>query len=269
MSILNPSNPAISDGFAFGKTLNLLDNWYFLDPINQRCKSSYSDEGYTIDRWKLTSGTMTVDGDGITLDGTLEQILENGIIGTVAASVLTDAGPAAASYDNTTKTFSITANGEKIIAAKLELASVQTMCHQENGKWVLNDPPPNKALELAKCQRYQFATPLIEGSSYILYGIGYAYSNHVILMLSVPVTLRSPPTISHDGDFTLSNKTAFSNGIPVDRIALGASGIKNGGVGANCVYLDVYPQDPSQLTAGEIYFLGSRYGAKLLLDANL
>lgn len=39
-----------------------------------------------------------------------------------------------------------------IKAAKLELGSVQTLAHQdENGKWVLNDPPPDKALELLKC----------------------------------------------------------------------------------------------------------------------
>lgn len=41
------------------------------------------------------------------------------------------------------------------IAAKLELGPVQTLAHQNaDGNWVLNDPPPNKALELAKCQRY-------------------------------------------------------------------------------------------------------------------
>lgn len=39
---------------------------------------------------------------------------------------------------------------------KLELGSVQTLAHKdENGNWILNDPPPSKALELAKCQRYQ------------------------------------------------------------------------------------------------------------------
>ncbi len=41
------------------------------------------------------------------------------------------------------------------MAAKLEFGSQQTLARQdENDKWVLNDPPPNKALELAKCQRY-------------------------------------------------------------------------------------------------------------------
>ena len=42
-----------------------------------------------------------------------------------------------------------------MLAAKLELGPVQTLAHQDaSGNWVLNDPPPDKALELLKCQRY-------------------------------------------------------------------------------------------------------------------
>ena len=42
-----------------------------------------------------------------------------------------------------------------IYAVKLELGDHQTLAHQDaDGNWVLNDLPPNKALELAKCQRY-------------------------------------------------------------------------------------------------------------------
>lgn len=45
--------------------------------------------------------------------------------------------------------------GETYIrAAKLELGPVQTLAHKEGDTWVLNDPPPDPALELAKCQRY-------------------------------------------------------------------------------------------------------------------
>ena len=43
----------------------------------------------------------------------------------------------------------------KIRAMKLEFGDHQTLAHREGNKWVLNDPPPNYALELAKCQRYQ------------------------------------------------------------------------------------------------------------------
>lgn len=38
-----------------------------------------------------------------------------------------------------------------VYAVKLELGDTQTLARQENGQWVLNDPPPNYALELAKC----------------------------------------------------------------------------------------------------------------------
>jgi len=44
-----------------------------------------------------------------------------------------------------------------VAVIKLELGSVQTLASQNaDGTWELNDPPPNKALELLKCQRYQY-----------------------------------------------------------------------------------------------------------------
>lgn len=39
-----------------------------------------------------------------------------------------------------------------VIATKLELGDTQTLAHQENGVWVLNDPQPNYDMELLKCQ---------------------------------------------------------------------------------------------------------------------
>ena len=47
---------------------NLLDNSDFTNPVNQRGKTSYSNPGYSIDRWKITNNysSMTVDDDGVT-----------------------------------------------------------------------------------------------------------------------------------------------------------------------------------------------------------
>jgi hypothetical protein len=46
------------------------------------------------------------------------------------------------------------------IAAKLELGTHQTLAHQDaDGNWILNDPPPDPALELAKCQRCYEVVP--------------------------------------------------------------------------------------------------------------
>lgn len=62
------------------------------------------------------------------------------------------------------ETFAIMATSENatidIYAVKLELGPVQTLAHKEGDTWVLNDPPPDKALELAKCQQYQVFGPL-------------------------------------------------------------------------------------------------------------
>ena len=48
---------------------NLLDNWYFLDPVNQRRQSSYSGAVYGIDRWKnnIGSSSVALSSDGLTL----------------------------------------------------------------------------------------------------------------------------------------------------------------------------------------------------------
>ena len=47
---------------------NLLDNSDFTNPVNQRGKTSYSNPGYSIDRWKITNNysSVTVDNDGVT-----------------------------------------------------------------------------------------------------------------------------------------------------------------------------------------------------------
>lgn len=43
-----PSNP------------NLLDNWYFVNPVNQRGKTEYTEAGYTVDRWIFDNDSETV-----------------------------------------------------------------------------------------------------------------------------------------------------------------------------------------------------------------
>lgn len=54
---------------------NLLDNWYFADPINQRGQTEYVGTGYTIDRWKSVDNSTVVrvaDG-GIVLSSSYVQ----------------------------------------------------------------------------------------------------------------------------------------------------------------------------------------------------
>ena len=46
---------------------NLLDNWYFGNPINQRGQTSYTGAGYTIDRWIFDgdNASMLIEGSGL------------------------------------------------------------------------------------------------------------------------------------------------------------------------------------------------------------
>jgi len=59
---------------------NLLDNWYFVRAVNQRGQTSYTKNGYTIDRWYVTNGEVKVEetGTSLTLNngGSLVQYME-------------------------------------------------------------------------------------------------------------------------------------------------------------------------------------------------
>ena len=45
---------------------NLLDNWYFGNPVNQRGQASYTGVGYGIDRWYGSSlASITLESDGV------------------------------------------------------------------------------------------------------------------------------------------------------------------------------------------------------------
>lgn len=88
----------------------------------------------------------------------------------------------------------------KLVAAKLELGPVQTLAHKEGDTWVLNDPPPNYALELAKCQRYQYVFN-IDTNDYQSYcGMGMADSEkQAVIIVNTPTTMRANPTVKLEG----------------------------------------------------------------------
>lgn len=180
---------------------NLLRNWYFPWPVNQRDVSgTISTAGYFLDGWKLVSGAVTIGTDGITLNGTMTQVLEHAPAGTVTASVLTPegVGKVVPVYDSTAKTFTITAAGKKLLAAKLELGSVQTLAHQDSsGAWVLNEIP-DYAEQLRKCQRYLY----VQSGTMITFGVITGGKKTLNLAVPVPVPMRSKPTLVGVPDVT-------------------------------------------------------------------
>ena len=85
---------------------NLLENWYFADPVNHRGASgTITTAGYFIDLWKLVSGSVTIGANGLVLNGTITQVLETAPESSMTASVLTSAGVASASYSPSKKHF--------------------------------------------------------------------------------------------------------------------------------------------------------------------
>ena len=240
---------------------SLLDNWYFLDAINQRIVSGIiSTPGYFIDRWILVSGTVELTSDGLRLNGEIQQRLENSIGMDTTATALSTTGLVKAEYNDAEKVFSITGAGETIIAAKLELGDQQTLAHQDtDGKWVLNDPPPNFQQELAKCQRYQLSLRNPE-SGYIAAGFGEGRAtDRAYIHMPLPTTMRGKPTVSYSGEFGLEADGAWNNRITPTSIVV--SEISN-----NLATLTV---NGSGITVGRYYAFEGNAGASLLLDANL
>ena len=175
---------------------NLLDNWHFGNPVNQRGQTSYTGSGYGIDRWALSAGTQGSfiihgsDNYSADVKGTFFQRIENKRLivgakytlsvlrGLIASSTLyhetftltesvgwklrfnVNGGTFGFYYNQNTSDIQFEFDDLKtIIAAKLELGSQQTLAHKESGVWVLNEIP-DFGEQLARCQRYfqTFAT---------------------------------------------------------------------------------------------------------------
>lgn len=240
---------------------NLLDNWYFADPVNQRGLTEYG-EGYTIDRWLLyVSGTTTIsiengvvihEGAGGCFQQRLERSKMEKLLGQAATlSVLIDnqlysatdilgypgnkcivrglpVGEISLFWDDVKceVNFSLTGGAGVLQAVKLELGTIQTLAHQDaSGNWVLNDPPPNKALELAKCQRYQFVIGnrlLAPFGTFVSRASGRASA-----FIPLP-TMRAAPTVTFYGNFRAiaSNREAAGSNLTGVISGWSASGVE-------------------------------------------
>lgn len=283
---------------------NLLDNGYFADAVNQRGQAEYTAAGYTIDRWKLASGTMQVFDGGITLTpqgdvrAQIVQAPENPaelygkvvtlsfyIDGQIYSQTVSIPQNPFYPFDATTAEIDgvrllvyqgaanaafqvglrveVGAGAKPVAAAKLELGSVQTLAHQDaDGSWVLNDPPPNKALELAKCQRYYQRT--ISRGAYDSIAFGIIESNNSAkIILSAPSAMRANPAISFSGAFKLveANSSPFVSH-PVTSMAL--STLHDG----SCT-LNVTTSDTDCVVGTHCFLMGAEVGAHIDRDANL
>lgn len=166
---------------------NLLDNWYFKNPVNQRGKTSIAAGSFGPDRWKLSDGSGTLSDIGYALNSgaMLGQKIDNGIYSTLAGKAITasalfihegtvklatgtatvvlgqsttftllDVDKIAMYILNSDNSFYVKPSGKAtIVALKIEIGSTQTLAHRVGNTWVLN-ALPDFSTELAKCQRY-------------------------------------------------------------------------------------------------------------------
>ena len=249
---------------------NLLDNWYFGAPVNQRDVSgTISSAGYFLDRWKLVGGSVTIGTDGITLNGTMQQVLETAPVGTVTASAMTQAGvgEVVPTYNSATKTVTVTAAGKKLVAVKLELGTEQTMAHQDSsGAWELNEIP-DYGEELTKCMRYLqvIATPYDTSGN----GVAIGYANNTVdlwvpIPLAVPMRISPTPTIPTGGVSLFKVGKTSTSPKDVTKVT-GGWAMQTGGA---CTMRSLI-FTASGLTAGETYALFMRQGAQIVFSAEL
>ena len=293
---------------------NLLDNWYFGAPVNQRGKTTYSGTGYGIDRWKAEAVTpnVTTIKDGyieLSQNALISEILEEpySLCGKqVTVSALTTTGLCSAtatvpskeelsaittdetigvsyfavngnstgyvclqhSKEHTTKVMLRAYSGYTVgvIAVKLEMGSQQTLAHQEDGAWVLNEIP-DYGEELTKCMRYLqiISTPYDTSGN----GVAIGYANNTVdlwvpIPLAVPMRISPTPTIPTGGVSLF--KVGKTSGSPKDVTrATGGWAMQTGGA---CSMRSLIFTS-SDLTAGETYALFMRQGAQIVLSAEL
>lgn len=225
---------------AFPCNPNLLDNWYFGNPINQRGQTSYTGGGYAVDRWKISDGVTAALANGAlnisystpgwNLVEPLDNMLVPGVTYTLSciykASVnpirlvvawgdsqffYNEASPISDDWALAQITCTIPANATisfnqvviqslgssagdfSLKAVKLELGSQQTLAHQKNGVWMLNEIP-DYGEQLRRCQRYQY--PILGGMSTGPIGYGYMFTKtQARIFIPTGVPMRVTPVV--------------------------------------------------------------------------
>lgn len=251
--------PTTSGG---GVNPNLLDNWYFGNPVNQRGQTEYTAGGvYTLDRWWAQyDTTLSIVDGGIKIGGKwdVQQYFENTLPnatytlsllykdrtgsdplrllignrtdGDLAQTESKDASGILSVTFSTAKSNKVnfgftgsTDNSATIIAIKLELGDTQTLAHKENEKWVLNEIP-DFGEQLRRCQRYFVRLTNA-------YGYGWTYSSSAAnFLVPLPTTLRANPVVK----FTKNGEIQTING------STAVTGFEAKGIHPNGLAIDLH-----------------------------
>lgn len=235
---------------------NLLDNSWFIEPVNQRGKSAYTGAGYTIDRWRQSnsysttevgSGYVRFSASGGTAYPRQYVIFRDGMYGkwytaavcTVDGKIVTASVQISADAveEETTLASATIASGVSLRITKATDSRISVRFDIGDGKSVslrwaalyegsyTKDTLPNYqykgyAAELAECQRY-FRRTNAE-STYATIGMGMARSA-TVAWINVPRTRMriGKPEVTVTGSLRLyaGSSSADSTAITVDKIS--------------------------------------------------
>lgn len=173
-------------------------------PISQSQK-------YTVDRWRIMEGRANISNGKFVLTGTIIQVLENSIGSDFTATVSVESGTATASYNDSTKTFTIVGNSAVLKWAKLEHGSIATPFF-----------PPDPTTELLKCKRY-FETKSISAKGLApddswIEGHIFDVPKRAIPSISLTSLLGTPDTLSEITGADSEIKIVGYSNATVDRI---------------------------------------------------
>lgn len=280
---------------------NLLYNWYFVKPVNQRGKTLYTGAaGYTVDGWKCTSsgckatvadGVLRLEESGsatvyyrqklettITAPATLS-VLTGNTSGAVTAYVLDANGDSAGSVNLSPNTlnvlkintgsisvvgFGVPDGGKaEIVAVKLERGLYQTLAYQEpeSRLWTLNEIP-DYGEQLAKCQRYFVRLANNAETSQLLIGGMARTTTNIGAMFFLPVPMRAMPAVS------VSNAAHFSYTRGLSSAGMACTEVA-GFYGMSPNHMRSVTFTGSDLTVGEYYNINVDSGGYIDFDAEL
>lgn len=268
---------------------NILHNWDFRTPVNQRGQSEYVQKGYTIDRWysagmnvlvingavRLIRGTSTyadfaqriegsnnLKGKTVTLSVNL---LEYGIT-TFTCTIPTEDSFALISPDLANRFVVRMMKSATNAEIRFEIVGSEAMpgdyIDVESVKLELgtvstlaNDPPMDYGRELAVCQRYCY----VHGGKTSNDHVGYAWGLNAtacVAGIDFPTPMRVSPTLSLTGNMGLSQEGGTIAVNTPTGVYTGTHGIR-------------FNMSGSGIVNGKAYGLMIPSVSRLILDAEL
>lgn len=185
------------------ESANLLINANFLLPVNQRGKTQYTtSDSYTIDRWRLVSGSVSIGTDGLTVTGAVVQPVEGlasmeghpftlsakkagGGVQAISGTLSSTPVQATSGY---TMSFSI--SGDNVLVSLG--AGTWEWAKLEMGEYPSAFSPRTYADEVLLCHRYtiRYTNGIFQASGY--------WNQSIQTQVFFPVPMRTKPTAHFD-----------------------------------------------------------------------